>query len=144
MTMSGNLERAMTGVRLAVIIMGLFAHTGCAAVALTAGGLAAGSGINHTLSGISYKTFNNPLDELRGATLATLAQMDMAVEYDEASEEGWEITATAIERTIEIELERLTTQATRMRVVTHEGEIFFKDSATSTEIIIITADNLAG
>ena len=113
-------------------------------MALTAGGLAAGSGINHTLNGISYKTFNNPLDELRGATLATLAQMDMEVSRDEVTDSGWAITATAIEREIQIELERLTSQATRMRVVTHEGEIFFKDSATSTEIILITADNLAG
>jgi hypothetical protein len=144
MTASYRPARALCSARLVLVVLALAVLSGCAAVALTAGGLAAGSGINHTLNGISYKTFNNPMDELRGATLATLAQMDMAVELDEETEDGWEISATAIDRIIEIELEQLTSQATRMRVVTHEGEIFFKDSATSTEIIIITAENLAG
>ncbi len=144
MTMSCDLMRAVTGLRIFAVVLGLCSLPGCAAVALTAGSLAAGSGVSHTLNGISYKTFNNPIDELRGATLATLAQMGMEVSVDSATEEGWEITATATKRKIEIELERLTSQTTRMRVVTHEGEIFFKDSATSTEIILITADNLAG
>jgi hypothetical protein len=134
----------MISLRILFAIFGLWLLPGCVAAALMAGGIAASSGINHTLNGISYKTFNSPLDELRGATLATLAQMDMEVQRDEETDEGWEISATAIDRRIEIELEQLTVQATRMRVVTHEGEIFFKDNATSTEIIIITAENLAG
>ena len=144
MTNLYDIPRAAAVLRIFAILIGISALPGCVAMALTAGGIAAGSGVNHTLNGISYKTFNNPLDELRGATLATLAQMDMEVSLDEATDSGWAITATAIEREIEIELEKLSSQTTRMRVVTHEGEIFFKDSATSTEIILITADNLAG
>ncbi len=129
-------------VRLAVVALGLLALPGCAAVALTAGGIAGGTGVAHTLNGIAYKTFNNDIDELRMATLATLEQMDMGVTIDRASDEGWEITAVAADREIDIELERLTAKATRMRVVAHKGEIFFKDSATATEIIIMTAENL--
>lgn len=139
-----KLMHCVTGLRLMAIVIGISALPGCAALALSAGSLAAGSGVNHTLNGISYKTFNNSMDEVRGATLATLAQMDMKVGHDAVTEDGWKITATAAKREIEIELERLTNQTTQMRVVTHEGEIFFKDSATSTEIILITADNLAG
>jgi len=116
--------------------------SGCAAVALTAGGLAAGAGVNHTLSGIAYKTFNDDLETLRIATLITLEQMAMEVTDDTATDEGWEIIAIAAEREIDIELERLTERATRMRVVANEGEIFFKDSATATEIILLTAENL--
>ncbi len=117
---------------------------GCAAVALTAGGIAAGAGVNHTLSGIAYKTFNDDLETLRIATLITLEQMAMEVTEDTATDEGWEIIAVAAEREINIELEMLTERATRMRVVANEGEIFFKDSATATEIILLTAENLEG
>ena len=116
---------------------------GCAAVALTAAGIAGGAGVNHSLSGIAYKTFNNSVLELRAGTLRTLEDMDMTVTEDSETEDGWEIKATAAKREIDIELERLTKRATRMRVVANEGEIFFKDAATATEIIIMTAENVA-
>ncbi len=130
-------SRFAIGAVLAALSLG-----GCAAVALTAGGLAAGAGVNHTLSGIAYKTFNDNIETLRIATLITLEQMAMEVTEDTATDEGWEIIAIAAEREIDIELERLTERATRMRVVANEGEIFFKDSATATEIILLTAENL--
>ena len=126
----------------AALLLGSLALQGCAAVALTAAGVAGGAGVNHTLSGIAYKTFNNSLAELRAGTLQTLKDMDMTVIEDSKTEDGWEIKATATKREIEIELEQLTKRATRMRVVANEGEIFFKDAATATEIIIITAGNV--
>jgi hypothetical protein len=129
--------------RLAIAaVLAALSLSGCAAVALTAGGLAAGAGVNHTLSGIAYKTFNDDLETLRIATLITLEQMAMEVTEDTATDEGWEIIAIAAEREIDIELERLTERATRMRVVANEGALFFKDSATATEIILLTAENL--
>jgi hypothetical protein len=64
--------------------------------------------------------------------------MDMPVAADEKTETGWKLTATASERTIEIEFERLTERTTRMRVVANEG-ISFKDASTATEIITQTA-----
>ena len=127
----------------AALLLVSLALQGCAAVALTAAGVAGGAGVNHTLSGIAYKTFNNSLAELRAGTLRTLEDMDMTVIADSETENGWEIKATAIEREIDIELERLTKRATRMRVVANEGKIFFKDAATATEIIIMTAENVA-
>jgi hypothetical protein len=122
----------------------LSAMTGCAAVALTAGGVAAGAGVNHTLNGIAYKTFKAPVRNLRVATLRTLKDLDMRVKEDAVTEEGWKIEATAADRNIGIELERLTRKATRMRVVVDEGQIFFKDSATATEIIVLTAERIPG
>ena len=127
----------------AALLLVSLALQGCAAVALTAAGVAGGAGVNHTLSGIAYKTFNNSLAELRTGTLRTLEDMDMTVIADSETEDGWEIKATAIEREIDIELERLTKRATRMRVVANEGGIFFKDAATATEIIIMTAEHVA-
>ena len=117
---------------------------GCAAAALTAAGIAGGVGVEHTLSGISYKTFNEPMNRVRLATLRALDGMAMPVRKDMKSEDGkgWIIEARANEREIEIELEKLSSRTTHMRVVANKGEIFFKDAATSTEIIVQTAHRL--
>lgn len=116
----------------------------CAPVAMTAGGIAGGAGVNHALNGIAYKTFTAPVRQVRAATLKSLNRMEMKVTKDTKSEEGWRIEAAAADRTIEIDLEALTPAATRMRVVTNNGGLFFKDSATSTEIILQTAQRLEG
>jgi hypothetical protein len=47
------------------------------------------------------------------------------------------IKASATDREIEVELEPLTSNATRMRTVAKKGGLFY-DSATSTEIILQT------
>jgi hypothetical protein len=129
------------GMRQVVPVLGLLSVlqlSGCVAAAFTAGGVAGGAGVNHTLSGIVYKTFTTPVKELRVATLKTLNRMQMKVSSDKQAEFGWQINATAFDRTINIELERLTPVTTRMRVDTSK-DTFFKDSATSTEIILQTA-----
>ena len=125
-------------------ILGMLAAlnlAGCAGAALTAGGIAGSTGVNHTLSGIVYKTFTTPMKDLRTATLKTLNKMQIKVTADKKEKYGWRIDGTAFERTIEIELERLTPSVTRMRVTVDKGSIF-KDSATSTEIILQTAQRL--
>lgn len=132
----------MRMLRAMVLLLGLAGLSGCAAVALTAGGIAGGAGVDHTLSGIAYKTFAAPIENVRLATLQTLKQMDMSVKDDRKVEAGWEITASANDRDINVELEALTPRTTRMRVVVNKGEIFFKDAATGTEIIVQTADKL--
>jgi hypothetical protein len=129
------------GMRRVVPVLGLLSVlqlSGCVAAALTAGGVAGGAGINHTLNGVVYKTFTTPVKDLRVATLKTLNRMQMKVNSDKKAEFGWQINASAFERTIDIELERLTPVTTRMRVDTSK-DTFFKDSATSTEIILQTA-----
>jgi hypothetical protein len=125
------------GVLVAVVAAAVL--VGCAPVALTAGGIAGSTGVNHTMNGIAYKTFTTPMNTLRVATLKTLNRMEIKVTQDAKSEEGWKIAATAADRKIDIDLEQLTPATTRMRVVTSKGEFFFKDGATSTEIILQTA-----
>ena len=112
---------------------------GCAPIALTAGSIAGSAGVNHTMNGIAYKTFTTPVKAMRVAALKTLNRMEMQVTQDNQTEEGWLIGATAADRRIAIELEELTPATTRMRVVTNKGDFFFKDGATSTEIILQTA-----
>jgi hypothetical protein len=111
--------------------------TGCAAVALTAGGVGAAVGVNHTLSGIVYRTFSEPLPKVKRAALTALKQMEIPVESVEKTKQGELIRAKAANRAIEVEFESLTPKTTRMRVVA-DSEGFFKDSATATEIILQT------
>lgn len=132
----------MNNIRITFLFCSLLFLQGCAAAALTAGSMAAGQGIDHTLSGISYKTFAASIDEMRVATFKTLARLDMAIISQAKTKSGWEIKAAAYDRVIEIELEALTRRATRMRVVANQGGLFFRDAATATEIIIQTADTL--
>jgi hypothetical protein len=135
-------------VRILTICVLTLALQGCAIgglglmLAATGTGLAAGAGVDHTLSGITYKTFSVSRNQLRYATLKTLHRMDMKVVKDKREKQYHYIEAAALDRTIEIELESLTRRTTRMRVVANKGEIFFKDAATATEIIVQTAATL--
>lgn len=128
---------------IAILSLGL---QGCAGVGLTMLGVGAGTatsaGVNHTLSGIAYKTFTASLEDVRSATKNALGVMAMELKTDKKTKTGYEISAKARERTAEIELESLTRATTRMRVTVIEEDGFFRDSATSTEIIIQTAQNI--
>lgn len=112
------------------------------AVAGSAAFVGIDTAVERTLNAIAYKTFTAPVDDVRHAALETLGRMGMPVTADERSDTGWAIVATAADRTVEIELERLTPNATSMRAVVNEGEIFFKDSATAWEIVQQTAQNI--
>lgn len=120
-----------------------FGLQGCAAAALTVVGtglgVGAGAGVEHTMNGIVYKTFDASLNEVRFATLKMFDRMAMPVTADQKSDEGWTLTATASDRTIDVTLERVTEKMTRMRVVANKGDIFFKDASTATELINQTA-----
>ena len=142
-----GIARIFIGIaRIFGILVLALALEGCAAVGLAvvgAGvGVGAGAGIEHTMNGIVYKTFDAPTNELRFATLKTLDHLGMPVTTDEKSEEGWKLSATATERSIDIELQQLTEKTTRMRVVANDGQIFFKDASTATAIITKTAETL--
>lgn len=119
---------------------------GCAAVGLAVVGAGAGAGvgagIDHTINGIVYKTFAASINNVRFATLKTFDRMAMPLTADEKQDDGWKLSATAADRTIDVELERLTERTTRMRVTANEGSLFFKDASTATEIIVQTAQIL--
>lgn len=102
-------------------------------------GVAMGTGVDYTLNGIAYKTFVTPLPTVRQATLNSLSRMGMTVVQDRKTDVGWTITANAMDRSIDIDLERVTSRTTRMRVVANDGFIF-KDRATEAAIIDQTAD----
>jgi hypothetical protein len=113
----------------AALVLGL---QGCAGV-----GVGASAGIDYTVNGVAYQTFTAGHDQLRSAVLTTLRRMAITVKTDDSTDEGRKIVAEAIDRSVEIELERLTTKATRMRVVVKQG-FFFRDRATAGEILTKT------
>ncbi len=130
-------------VTLAVILS--LAGQGCAAVGLTlfgiGAGVAGGTGVSYTLDSIAYKTFTASEEQLRAATVKTLRRMAMDLTDNQATESGRQLTATAGDRTVEIELDRITRKTSRMRVNVKQGW-FFKDRATATEIIVQTERTL--
>lgn len=120
------------------IVVGLtcLALAGCEAMAMTALGIGASTGVSHTLSGISYRTFSEPMPRVKSASYRALQRMQIKVASTSKIDLGEEIKATAADRNINIELEALTPNTTRMRVTAASG--IFRDSATATEIIIQT------
>ena len=133
MTGRGNGRIFMKILRIvAPMTLGLLLQ-GCAAgaigITLATAGAGAGmtAGVEHTLNGIVYKTFASPANEVRFATLKTLDRMGMPLTDDQKTDTGWKLSASAKDRTVDIELESLTDMTTRIRVVANEGFIFLKD-----------------
>jgi hypothetical protein len=124
-------------VGLAGIMVALGTTSGCVAIGATALGVGAAVGVNHTLGGIVYKTFTEPLPKVKRATLTALKQMEITVASVEKTKDGELIKAKASNRAIEVQFESLTPKTTRMRVVA-ESDGILKDSATATEIILQT------
>ncbi len=121
---------------LVVIGASCVALAGCEAAALTALGIGASTGVSHTLSGITYRTFAEPMPKVKTASLKALQRMQIKVASTGKIDNGESIKAKAADRDIEIELEALSPNTTRMRVTASQG--LFKDSATATEIILQT------
>ena len=100
--------------------------------------------IDHTLSGVAYKTFAASLEAMRSAALTSLGELEFEVTADDSANFGRKIEATASERRIAIELEALSPNATRMQVTAERTTGIFRDRATATEIIVRTATVLDG
>lgn len=110
--------------------------SGCETLALTALGIGASTGVSHSLSGISYRTFSEPMPRVKGASLRALQHMQIKVASTGKIDNGTSIKANAADREINIEIESLSPNTTRIRVTASSG--IFRDSATATEIIMQT------
>ena len=129
----------------ALVIVGVLGSQGCAGVGLAlfgvGAGISGGTGVSYTLDSIAYKTFAASETELRSATLQTFKRMAIDVTETQKTETGTDITATAGDRTVEVEIDRITPKTSRMRVVVKKGWLL-RDRATAGEIIVQTADTL--
>ena len=127
--------RKMTTAALALASMSL---GGCAAVALTALGVGMATGVSHTLSGMVYKTFTTPQAQVERATYGALNRMQVKVTDAKRKGSNKTILAKAGDRQIEIELEALTPNTTRMAVTATKDGGILRDGATATEVILQT------
>ena len=114
------------------------AITGCAPVALTAMGIGMSTGVSHTLGGIVYKTFTLPQSSVEKATYSALNRMQIKVTESKRDGTTRVIRARAGDRDVEVELEALTPNTTRMVVTAKKDSGLLRDGATATEIILQT------
>lgn len=111
---------------------------GCAAVALTALGVGMATGVSHTLNGTVYKTFTTSQTQVKRASYSALDRMQVKVVKAKRQGSTEVITARAGDRDIDIELEALTPNTTRMTVTARQDGGILRDGATATEVILQT------
>lgn len=124
--------------RIAFVLVSAWLLGGCAPVALTALGVGMATGVSHTLGGMVYKTFTAPKAEVRKATMTALNRMQIKVQQSRRDGSSEVISARAGDRDVEIELEALTPNTTRMLVTARKDSGLLRDGATATEIILQT------
>jgi hypothetical protein len=122
--------RPMNGAGMCCVVFLFLFLSGCTAAALTG----AGVGVSYTLSNVAYRSFSSPLDRVHDATIAALKKMGIMIDDDTSSESGVTITAETRELNIIINLEKITSKTTQVKVDARKN-FFLKDKATAAEII---------
>jgi Protein of unknown function (DUF3568) len=120
----------MNGPRTCCVVLILLFLSGCTAVALTG----AGVGVSYTLTNVAYRSFSSPVDRVHDATIAALKKMGIMINDDTSSEGGETITAATSELDIVINIEKVTSKTTQVKVDARKN-VFLKDKATAAEII---------
>jgi hypothetical protein len=111
--------------------------TGCETLALSAIGASASAGLSYTMNGAAYRTFTAPESKVRTAAFTALKRMASPIESTEKTDEGELIKAVMPQRSIEVHIEPLSPNATRVRAVAKRGA-FMHDTATAAEVITQT------
>src|SRR5215831_7049916 len=74
------------------------ALSGCESVAIAAFGVGGSTAVNHTLTGITYRTFTAPLSQVKTASVTALNRMGMRRAGGQKSTSGETILAKATDR----------------------------------------------
>jgi hypothetical protein len=129
-----------------VLLLALLALSSCAAVGVSLLGagasLIADQGVGHIMSSRVERTFPMPLEGVRVATIQSASQMNLTIDSVDRTEAGYVITGRATNRRVEIELEWVSDQATRMQVDV-KLSFFKRDRATATAIVEHTESALS-
>ena len=135
------MDRRLGGIALMLAAAQLI--QGCAPLTTTTAGAPARN-VDFTLDGIAYRTFSAPLDQMQRATLTTFKRMDLALKSDEIKDDGCrELVAANGDRTIHVELEKLSARTTRMRITAKQGWMW-RDRAAAGELLVQTERTLSG
>ena len=102
-----------------LILINTVSLTGCVAAATSAAGMGGSAAITHTMNGITYRTFTAPQAKVRFATIRALDRMQIKLISDSMQDKSniRLVTAKSSERKIEIQLEPISPNTTRMRVI---------------------------
>ena len=125
----------------AALVVATLMLLGCETLALTTLGIGGSAAVNHQMANTPSRTFTVPLTKVKNASIAALRRMGIEAGEVRKIDTGEVITARVGNREIEVELESVTAQTTRMRVVARNGG-FFHDGATAAEIIAQTQKSL--
>ena len=117
--------------------------TACEPVAIALLGAGASTALRYNMDGITARTFTASASAVKSASLAAAERMGLVLGGTSSIETGEIIQASAPNRAIEIELEPITQQATRLRV-TARSSGWFVDNATAAELVSQTERILEG
>jgi hypothetical protein len=106
----------------------------CEPVAIALLGAGASTAFRYNMDGVASRTFTASSADVRTASLGALERMGLSLDSSTAQEGSEIIVARAPSREIELELEPITKQATRLRV-TARGSSLFYDNATAVELV---------
>ncbi len=110
--------------------------TGCIPIVTTAAGVGGSAAMTHTMNGTACRTFTAPATKVRAAIIHALSRMKIQVVSEDMQDKSSIrlFTAKTSDRDIEIQIEPVSSNTTRMSV-SAKSSIFHYDSATAEEII---------
>jgi hypothetical protein len=106
----------------------------CEPLAIGLIGAGAGVALRYNLDNIAARTFTATPAAVKSASLIAIERMGLALDATRPLDSGELIVARARNREIEIELEPITSLATRMRITARTGGVFY-DNATAHELV---------
>jgi hypothetical protein len=122
-------------VRRPLLILGLCSLlSACEPVAIALLGAGASTAFRYNMDGVAARTFTAAAADVKSASLGALERMGLTLDSTTPTESSEVIVARAPNREIELELEPITKQATRLRVTARGSSIFY-DNATAQELV---------
>jgi hypothetical protein len=120
--------------RVAILLCIPLLLCGCEPVAIAMLGAGASAALRYNLDGVAARTFTAPVAAVKNATLAALQRMGISLDGTGSYDSGELLYGRAENRDIELELEPITKQATRLRVTARGGSLLY-DNATAVELV---------
>ena len=124
-------------VLLSVFLLSVSPLSGCGGGA--AGG-ARGAGVEYTLTGVAYRTVSADLTAVKRAAVQALKQLDMNPSGAVNTDRGAKVLAATSSLNIKVEMERITSRATKIYVDAKARVL--RDKATGAEILRRMLENL--
>lgn len=133
----------MRYLQLIVLLSFILVSSGCVPLITSAAGVGGSAAVSHTMNGTSSRTFTAPASKVRLAAKRALTRMKIQVLSEDLQSKGNIIlfTAKTTERDIQIQIEPISANSTRMEVEA-KSSIFKYDNATAEEIILQTKKSL--